>query len=60
MAVVVDRAFFDSIGAMDKVEDLSNADVAWFIVRFEEIEGQTQASGLVARAVSRIGSSLSS
>jgi hypothetical protein len=42
MAVVVDRAFFDSIGEMDNVADLSNADVAWFIVRFEEIEGQTK------------------
>jgi hypothetical protein len=42
MAVVVDRAFFDSIGEMDNVADLSNADVAWFIVRFEEVEGQTK------------------
>lgn len=42
MAVVVDRAFFDSIGEMDSVADLSNADIAWFIVRFEEIEGQTR------------------
>jgi Restriction endonuclease NotI len=42
MAVVVDRAFFDSIGEMDDVADLSNADVAWFIVKFEEVEGQTK------------------
>lgn len=40
MAVVVDRAFFDSIGEMDDVEDISNADIAWFIVRFEEVPGQ--------------------
>lgn len=40
MAVVVDRAFFDSIGEMDKVADISNADIAWFVVRFEEVEGQ--------------------
>jgi hypothetical protein len=40
MAVVVDRAFFDSIGEMDKVAHLSNADIAWFIVRFEEVKGQ--------------------
>lgn len=40
MAVVVDRAFFDSIGEMDNVADISNADVAWFIVKFEEDEGQ--------------------
>lgn len=40
MAVVVDRSFFDSIGEMDNVADISNADIAWFIVRFEEVEGQ--------------------
>ncbi|WP_321871970.1 NotI family restriction endonuclease [Paraburkholderia tropica] len=40
MAVVVDRAFFDSIGEMDDVPDISNADIAWFIVRFEEVEGE--------------------
>lgn len=39
MAVVVDRAFFDSIGEMDNVNDISNADIAWFIVRFEEVDG---------------------
>lgn len=39
MAVVVDRAFFDSIGEMDHVADISNADIAWFIVSFEEVHG---------------------
>jgi hypothetical protein len=24
---------------MDNVADISNADIAWFIVRFEEVEG---------------------
>lgn len=42
MAVVVDRAFFDSIGEMDSVPDISNADIAWFIVQFEKVEGQNQ------------------
>lgn len=42
MAVVVDRAFFDSIGEMDNVADISNADIAWFIVRFEEVPGSKQ------------------
>ncbi len=42
MAVVVDRAFFDSIGEMDRVTDISNADIAWFIVRFEPVEGQAR------------------
>jgi hypothetical protein len=39
MVVVVDRAFFDSIGEMDRVDDISNADIAWFVVRFEEPSG---------------------
>lgn len=42
MAVVVDRAFFDSIGDMDDVTDISNADIAWFIVRFESIPGSNR------------------
>lgn len=43
MAVVVDRTFFDSMGEMDNVSDVSNADIAWFIVKFEEMEGQKRA-----------------
>lgn len=39
MAVVVDRAFFESVGEMDNVADISNADIAWFIVKFEEVPG---------------------
>jgi len=39
MAVVVDRAFFDSMGDVGSVADISNADIVWFIVRFEEIPG---------------------
>lgn len=42
MAVVVDRAFFDSIGEMDNVSDISNADIVWFVVRFEEVEGKNR------------------
>ena len=40
MAVIVDRPFFDSIGEMDDVADISNADIAWFIVRFDEVAGE--------------------
>lgn len=46
MAVVVDRAFFDSIGEMDHVEHISNADIAWFIVRFE-VDGNGKRTKLV-------------
>jgi hypothetical protein len=36
MAVVVDEDFFAALGAMDEVRDISNCDIAWFAVRFEE------------------------
>lgn len=38
MAVVVDESFFASLGRMDSVSDVSNSDIAWFIVGFEEEE----------------------
>lgn len=38
MAVVIDRSFYDSIGDMGKIEDLSNSDIAWFVVRYKEEE----------------------
>ncbi|MHB1200593.1 MAG: NotI family restriction endonuclease [Polaromonas sp.] len=34
MAVLVDEAFFQSLGKMEPVGDLSNADIAWFRVSF--------------------------
>ena len=48
MAVVVDEAFFASLGRMDNVLDVSNSDIAWFIVGFEEGE---RTSRLVPRGV---------
>lgn len=36
MAVVVDKHFFDALGHMEEVEDLSNGDIAWFTVDFQE------------------------
>lgn len=35
MAVVVDESFFRSLGRMEQVADISNADIAWFIVGFD-------------------------
>jgi len=40
MTVVVDNAFFSSLGAMDCVENMSNCDIAWFVVRYDEREGR--------------------
>ena len=34
MAVVVDRMFFDAIGDIAEVADLSSADIIWFVVDF--------------------------
>jgi hypothetical protein len=36
MVVVVDRAFFNSLGRMRQVGDVSNCDIAWFVVDFAE------------------------
>jgi hypothetical protein len=35
IAVAVDRSFFDSLGEIETVDDISNADIAWFIVGFD-------------------------
>jgi len=39
MAVVVDEPFFSSLGKMDDVKDPSNADIGWYVVRLERING---------------------
>ena len=36
MAVVVDAPFFHSMGKMERVSDVSNADIVWFLVDFVE------------------------
>lgn len=38
MCVLVDRMFFDALGRMDPVRDVSNCDIAWFVVRYDEDE----------------------
>jgi hypothetical protein len=40
MAVVVDEDFFGEMGRMEPARDLSNCDVAWFIVGFTERQGK--------------------
>jgi hypothetical protein len=35
IAVVVDSAFFNSMGKMESTLDLSNADIAWFIMDYQ-------------------------
>jgi restriction endonuclease NotI len=35
MAVVTDRSFFENMGRMEKVTDVSNCDIVWFVVDYE-------------------------
>jgi len=44
MAVIVDQPFFDSLGPMGHVPNVSNADIAWIVVRFDEDELQGVAT----------------
>lgn len=44
MAVVVDESFFAALGAMDSVPDISNADIAWFVLRYDESAGDAVLS----------------
>lgn len=36
MAVVVDKAFFEAMDQMDEVDHISNCDIVWVVVRFNE------------------------
>jgi len=40
MAVVIDESFFGALGKMAAVDHVSNADIAWFVVGYEEIDGK--------------------
>ena len=42
MAVVVDDSFFSSLGEMDAVDDVSNCDIAWFVVKYDESGGEAR------------------
>ncbi len=39
MAVVVDRSFFAALAPMAEVSEVSNCDIAWFVVRYDEQAG---------------------
>jgi len=36
VAVVVDEVFFDAMGDMQRVAHISNGDIVWFIVGYDE------------------------
>lgn len=39
MAVVVDESFFDALGDMRPVKHISNSDIVWFVIGFDEKDG---------------------
>ena len=48
MAVLVDELFFDALGPMEQVDDVSSCDIAWFVVGYDV--GATEAA-LAKRSV---------
>ena len=40
MCVVVDSSFFYAMGPMEEVDNLSNCDIVWFVVGYEEDNGK--------------------
>ncbi len=36
MAVIVDSGFYRNLGPMDTVKDMSNCDIAWFVIKYDE------------------------
>ena len=48
MVVVVDEPFFEALGPMDKVEDISNCDICWIVVRFEDHSANDDARMSIA------------
>ena len=45
MAVVVDESFFAALGRMDSVRDVSNCDIAWFVVGYDENGSDVKLTG---------------
>jgi len=35
LAVVTDHAFYNALGEIDEVDDISNCDIVWFVVKYE-------------------------
>ncbi len=40
MAVIVDLPFWKSLGSITEVESVSNCDIAWFVVKYEQENGR--------------------
>jgi Restriction endonuclease NotI len=40
MAVIIDEGFFNALGKMETVKHVSNCDIAWFVVTFDESGGE--------------------
>lgn len=44
MVVVIDRPFFEALDNMDRVADISNCDIVWVVVAFEETDDHASAT----------------
>ena len=42
MAVVVDEGFFSALGEMERVAHISNSDIAWFVMRYDEAKREAK------------------
>lgn len=51
MVVVVDTAFFESMGPMESVPEISNADIAWLLVDFVKSADENRFELTVSRTV---------
>jgi hypothetical protein len=40
-----DEGFFGALGKMDEVKHVSNCDIAWFVVRYSEKDGNAARVG---------------
>jgi hypothetical protein len=40
ICVLVDRGFYTALGKMEEVDDISNCDIVWLVVRYEEQAGR--------------------
>ena len=55
MAVVVDEPFFSALGRMEPVRDISNADIAWFVMayRIHDAEAVLEAKEICLTTLER-------
>lgn len=51
MVIIIDRPFLDAMDKMDQVDDISNCDIIWVVVRFDETEVPGKATLVIDSTV---------